>query len=201
MRKKSIVVVILTLAILMIATNAFAYSTFPNNYTLNGGVGNYGYNNRAYFVTSSASGYSTLIGDAISSWDYTTSRLGSNYTTPISIVRTYTQSESVFDLYQITFSGDYNTIAQTNLYLYSTLLTPNGQYPSQNWGWSRIDFNSNVMPGLSQFNEQGTIAHELGHGMGLAHVSNTVAIMCQLGYGRTVNLPMQDDCDGINFLY
>ena len=70
--------------------DVFAYNTW--GYTLNGGVGNYGYNTRHYWVDTSASSYSTMIGNAVSSWVHTTSRLG--ITTPISIASTSTKSSS-----------------------------------------------------------------------------------------------------------
>lgn len=69
----------------------YAYNTFCG-YTLNGGVGNYGYSTRNYWIDSSASGYTSLIDDAVSSWVHTTSRLG--ITTPISLSRTTTKSSS-----------------------------------------------------------------------------------------------------------
>lgn len=49
---------------------------------------------------------------------------------------------------------------------------------------------------------QGTMAHEFGHAMGLAHSNNNPdVIMCQLRYGRRVYLPMADDANGINSLH
>ena len=53
------------------------------------------------------------------------------------------------------------------------------------WWWAKVNLNTPVMNTLSTFNQQGTIAHEFGHGMGLAHVYSTGSVMCQLGYGRT----------------
>ncbi|WP_157629732.1 hypothetical protein [Clostridium cellulovorans] len=40
-------------------TPTYAYNTF-NNYKLNGGVGNYGYANRYYYIDSTAVGFAGL---------------------------------------------------------------------------------------------------------------------------------------------
>jgi hypothetical protein len=200
--KKNRIITSLLLSLLIlfgVTTNTFAYNTFPGNYTLNGGVGNYGVNSRYYFVTTSAQYYSALTADAVTSWVATTSRLG--ITTPISILKTTTQSQSLFDIYLITMAGDYNTIAQTDLFVGATNVS-NGSNPTQSWGWTKINLNNNVIPNETIYVKQGTIAHEFGHCMGLAHNNaNPGTIMCQMKYNRTVNQPQADDCNGINFLY
>lgn len=74
------------LSLMLIVTSGMpvlAYNAF--GYTLNGGVGNYGYNTRNYWVDSSASNYTMMIDTAVSTWVHTTSRLG--ITTPISLAR------------------------------------------------------------------------------------------------------------------
>lgn len=184
----------------------YAYNTF--GYTLNGGVGNYGYSTRNYWVDSSASSYTTLIDDAVSSWVHTTSRL--SITTPISLSRTTTKSSSYFDVYLLAMPGSSNTVAGTYFYVKNVgCINPNLEGPNQNWSWTEIHLNSNSFPTLSvsnsltdDQNRQGTIAHEFGHAMGLAHNNNnTNVIMCQLKYGRKVYLPMADDANGINSIY
>lgn len=65
---------------------------------LNGGVGNYGYNDRYYWISSSFnSTYTKRIKNAVRDWVYTTDSVG--VTTPISLVNTSTKSQSVFDVY------------------------------------------------------------------------------------------------------
>ena len=75
------------------------YHTF-GDYTLNGGVGNYGSANRYYWIDASAFSSSQIssIISAAQTWVYTSSAIG--VTTPISIERTTTQSSSVFDVYK-----------------------------------------------------------------------------------------------------
>lgn len=186
--------------------NAFAYNTW--GYTLNGGVGNYGYNTRHYWVDSSASSYSTMISNAVSSWVNTTSRLG--ITTPISIASTSTKSSSYFDIYYLSMPGSSNTVAGTYFYVKNVgCINPNLEAPNQNYSWTEIHLNSSVFPNLTgntyltaDQKRQGTVAHEFGHAMGLAHSNNNMyVIMCQLASGRRVYLPMTDDANGINSLY
>lgn len=212
MSKKKLLGVFLAMSML-IGTNssAYAYNTF--GYTLNGGVGNYGYSTRHYWIDSSASSYTPLIDDAVDSWVHTTSRLG--ITTPISLSRTNNRSSSYFDVYlgdvksKADLPGSSNLIAGTFLFVKNVgCINKHLEGPNQNWSWVEIYLDTNNFSTLSvnnsltdDQNRQGTIAHEFGHAMGLAHSTNTNTIMCQLGSGRRVYLPMADDADGINSLY
>lgn len=184
----------------------FAYNVF--GYTLNGGVGNYGYSTRNYWIDSSASGYTTIIDNAVSTWVHTTSRL--NITTPISLSRTTVKSSSYFDVYLEEMPGSSSTVAGTYIYVKNVgCINPDLEAPNQNYSWTEIILNSNSFPNLqvnngltTAENQQGTVAHEFGHAMGLAHSNNNPdVIMCQLKYGRRVYMPMADDANGINSLY
>jgi hypothetical protein len=175
---------------------ASAYTTY-NSHVLNGGVGNYGANSRYYYITSSASAHAGDITSAMWDWIHTTERLG--VTTPISWGRTYTQSQSVMDLYHGTYyDASTGLAAVTEQILSGQVISP----WVTNWNWGKIKLNTPVYDPLSDFNEKGTVAHEMGHIMGLGHTTGgTDRIMCPLGSGRTVSACQPDDCYGINYLY
>ncbi len=159
-------------------------------------------------IDSSASEYTTLINSAVNSWVHTTDIL----VTPISLASTTNKSSSYFDIYETSMPGSSNTVAGTYIYVKNVgCINPGFIAPNQNYSWTEIVLNSDVFPYLQSRvyngltgdqNRQGTIAHEFGHAMGLAHSnSNPDVIMCQLGYDRRVYTPMEDDLAGINYLY
>lgn len=191
---KNIAISILTLSLFLSSSlSVFAadYYTF-NDHVLNGGVGNYGVNNRYYFITASASTYSSSFQTAMSDWIYTTSRLG--VTTPISYVQTTTQSSSVLDVYAVKLPITDTTLAYTDFIRNGSEIDPY----TQNWGWNKVTFNITICATTNI----GTAAHEIGHAFGLAHNnSNVYSIMCQTGSGRKVSQAQVCDLNGINHLY
>jgi hypothetical protein len=184
------VAIIAVVTLLASAGTALAYSTY-NSHVLNGGVGG-----RYYYITSSATGHASDITGAMYDWIHTTERLG--IYTPIYWTRTYTQSSSVMDIYHGTYyDPSTGLVAVTEQILNGAVISP---YVT-NWNWGKIKLNTPLYDPLSDYNQKGTVAHEMGHLMGLAHTSLTTAIMCTLGDGRTVNACQADDCAGINYLY
>lgn len=197
MKKLLRTVTVLACFMFIINISASAYVTM-GNHVLNGGVGNYGYSKRNFYITSSASGYSSQIRAAMSDWIYTTSRLG--ITTPISFVETSTQKSSVMDIYAGSYTSyPYNSAnAWTEFWIYSTQVSPH----SQNWGWNKIYLNSYNMSSYSSTTKKGVVAHEMGHAFGLnENNSNRNSVMCQMGSGRAVTASTADDLNGINYLY
>jgi hypothetical protein len=182
---------------------ASKYAFWPGNYVLNGGVGNNGYNTRYYYISPSSSTYASLINSAMSTWVNTTTDPG--VTTPIYYRNTTTKSASVMDIY----NGSYYSYAsgilgETLFYRFSALVEDQYGQPNQNWGWNEIHLNNPRFEEstFTTFNRQGTIAHEMGHAMGLAHYTDPYVIMSQYNNGyRKVNRPSLDDLYGINVLY
>lgn len=176
------------------------YHTF-GDYTLNGGVGNYGYTNRYYWVSSSfSSTYVTYIQNSVKQWVNTTSDIG--VSTPISIVKTSTKTSSVFDVYS-TYLGA-TTLGRTDFWKSGAKLTLNSSGAlTQNYGYTYIHVNPTALNSESASQRQATVAHEFGHAMGLSH-KNTVStsIMCQNQGGfRTATRASASDLNAINHLY
>ena len=164
--------------------DSLAYTLMP--YKLNGGVGNWGYSRRYSWIDSSASGISTTISNAYNSWINTSHILS----TPISWRQTTAKESGIVEFYTYRASDSAN--GYTSFWRYSNPVSPY----SENWGWCQIYYNSNYTGG------QATIAHEIGHTMGLdENNSNSYTIMCQAGSGRRVTTPQYDDLAGINAKY
>lgn len=197
--KSCFIVLICVLCLFSFSFSCFADAEKIGDYVLNGGVGSWGYASRYFYITPQAAGYSTVIQNAMDSWIYTTSRL--SISTSISWLRTYTQSLSVMDI----LLGDfYNPSigAMTNHYLFGSPVVP----VYQNWGWCDIRLNYCFYGGgfnnLSDYNKQGTVAHEMGHVFGLDETNyDTRSIMCQLGANREVNEPQAGDLATIQEMY
>ena len=143
--------------VVLLAANASAYVTY-NGHVLNGGVGDYGSNPRYYYITSSASSQSSEITSSMYDWIHTTARLG--ITTPIYWQRTYTQSASVMDIYYAAYYDQSQGISAFTEHILNNQVTNPW---INNWNWGKIKLNSPSYDPLSDFNEKGTVAHEMGH--------------------------------------
>lgn len=153
-----------------------------------------------YYLTSSATSYSSLISAAANNWVYT----GYGFNKLYPNTRAYNQINGTVDFYSYSNSS-VNTIAYTSFFKRANGMTgaisevsPN----SENWLFAEIHINNSVMSTLSDYNKRGTISHEFGHAWGLAHnQSNPNSIMCQLGAGRAVNTVQQVDNNAFNSKY
>lgn len=153
-----------------------------------GGYLSRGVDNMCYYVDSSASSYTSYINTGINRWTnsgYSPSdfinmtAVSSNYATDVDY---YAQPEEDF-----LFTG---AIAETTFYA-SDGMEGSGVVP---YYYSEIRINTDEFPSCTSFEKIGTMAHELGHAMGLdENNSNTSSIMCQLGSGRTVNTVSSED--------
>lgn len=66
---------------------------------------------------------------------------------------------------------------------------------------SSIQANYTYMVTMSNALKQGVFAHEIGHALGLGHVTDPYQVMCTSADGRAVNVPGSDDIAGVNYLY
>lgn len=154
---------ILTIVLIFsFSIDSFAYTLLP--YELNGGVGNWGYNKRYYWLDTSATNIRTPINNAYNTWINTSHILS----TPISWGQTTTKASGTVEFY--TYRSYDGANGYTTFWRFSDLVSPE----VENWGWCQIYYNYNYTGG------QPTIAHEIGHTMGHdENNSDPYTIMCQ----------------------
>lgn len=181
--------VAITAALLLHATPAQAYSTWGDHRLING-VGNYGSNNQYYYVDATASAHRNTAIAAMNDWIYTTTRTG--VTTPISFLRTTYRPSSKVDIVQVNYVAPWWGF--TTHYNGNTMLEP----WDGNWYWALIQLDG----AFAQCpNQKGVIAHEIGHAMGLAHVTTASSVMYDEIAYTSVTAAVADDLNGINHLY
>lgn len=178
-----------------ITSKSYAYDTF-NDHVLTGGVGNYGANKRYYWLDGSTFSEGNLINTAMDEWIYSTGRTG--VTTPISFRSTTTKSSSVIDFYKGSYYDEvFGILAVTWHYRYDRSVD---EY-YENWGWTEIWINSPSYDREYAEGRKATIAHEIGHALGLAHVSSVYSLMYSTLKGAQANTATADEMHGINYLY
>lgn len=176
------------------------YHTF-SDHKMSHGVGNYGNNRRYYWTTGFSSTYNSYISKAVNEW-VNTSPGGPNVTTSISIRKTNTRSSAMFEFHNKYLGA--NILGRTHFYLYSNEIALTSGTLTKDYGWSLVEISVKSLTNHSISANQckGTIAHELGHAMGLSHQNNRRAgIMCQTAYSRTATRADAKDCKTINHIY
>ncbi|TCP60822.1 matrixin family metalloprotease [Baia soyae] len=159
---------------------------------LTNGVGNWGKNRQYYYLHDSANQYKPLIKNAWNTWVNSSSILS----TPISFRESTNKKASVVEFFSIN-NPSKKYAGMTYFYRYKEEVEPE----KSNWGWTEIELNQAELKYIGETDQQGTIAHEIGHAMGLAHNGNEFSVMCQFAYGRKTSRPLLDDYKGINAIY
>lgn len=179
------------------------YHTFGDK-VMNYGVGQYGKNNRYYWISGLDGIMEQCAKSAVEDWVYTTGAGTPGVYTSISIRRTQTQSQAMFEIVKNNNLGT-GILGRTEFYVNSTKIPLNSSGAlTKNYGWARCQINVAYMSNsdVSYSHRTGTIAHELGHAMGLSHQNcRQTSIMCQSGYGRTALRADARDLRAINHLY
>lgn len=181
------------MALLLTATSqksALAYNTF-HNHKLIYGVGNYGNDTQYYWIDSSASEFAGNIKNAMENWKKTTDYWG--ITTPIWYMKTSRHSRSRMDIIHDS-DVQYQWWGRAVQIYQGSQIDPD----TMNWAKGKVllahDYAS--YPNL----KKQTIAHEMGHVMGLAHTSMQ-AIMQDPIVNTNITRAQPNDLAGINHLY
>ncbi len=163
------------------------------------GVGNYGKNRRYYYASGFDSTYMGYIADAVDEWVHTSNE-GPHVKTSISIRQTTNKKSALFEFVPEWLGG--TGLGVTRHYLYQDQIFPvNGALP-KNYGWAKSSLNVDILKTIPEVDRKGTIAHELGHAMGLSHQNyRPASIMCQYGNGRSATRADALDCETINHIY
>lgn len=196
MQKKKIVFFLIIITVIIGVFSSTCYAINP----ILGHVYSRGVGSACYYVSSSASGYTSTINAAAYNWMYTGCGANPIYLTAVS--SSYATHMDFYVKGPTAFGGNYEDILAATTYYTSSSnqLDPT----SSNWFFAEIWFNSTegTFPDLSSTVKQGVTAHEMGHAFGLdEYNSNQYSIMCQDGAGRQVQVVQQCDNDTINYLY
>ena len=202
MKKKSLLkgLSIIGVVVAMLITSSisvFAATTprFNNNYYLAEGVGHID-----YYITPSASGYTSLINNAANNWVYT--GFGVN---PIYMYQTSNSNVSNMDIYNADSYEAYMTANSIDGMTVFVDVRTSGHVevdPTQSfWDYGRIYLNQNFFNGYSDTVKQGVIAHEMGHVMALDHNTTTQDSLMWPYTDTRQHTVRKVDHDGINAIY
>ncbi|EHJ00730.1 peptidase M10A and M12B matrixin and adamalysin [Clostridium sp. DL-VIII] len=191
MKRRNFIISLLVCSSVVVsnAIPAFAYNTY-NDHVLIGGV-----NGIKYHIADSASSIESTIDSAVSGWN--------NANCGVSLIKNeHSQSVNKIVVYDDEDEDTANgIIAYTKFYL-PNITRPDKwtrATPNVNWTQNHIIVNPGMYKNLAYDQQLGTIAHELGHAFGLAHVNDTSDLMYPKMLG--VYLPQSDDIAGIKHLY
>lgn len=157
------------------ATEISSYSLTENRNKMVGGIGTK-VNPRIYWIDTSSIN-SEIEGKIVSSWEDWMDGTPWGLFSPVSVERSMDYTNSCYDFHmenlQETFPG---VIGVAIMYDGIDAINENGDEPDTDWTWCRVFLDSdrlvNQIPGeVAQGVDyvKATIAHEIGHGLGLMH--------------------------------
>ena len=186
MKKILSFVVILTVMFFGISNVSAMTPTYTHAIRFSRGV-----KNTCYYISPSASGYTSLINTAATKW---ASLYNMIKNTPVS-----TNYATHIDFYAYSPTTDPQHHLNSNINAYTTIWSANGVQMSfdstQNYFYTEIVINNTKNIGSD------TIAHEMGHAYGLDHNNSVYSIMYGTNVGRMVTTPQSVDNDTVNYLY
>lgn len=175
MKYKKRMISMLIISSFSITATANAWTTTPNGHPFSDAAFTYNSDNLP-------SGYAPSFQSAVSAW----------YSTPTPL--TYSSTDIVNAEIKL-YAGYYGNTGW------------NAQTSHHSTSFSSYDYmdeiraNYDAMNYMTYQEKQGVFAHELGHVLGLDHVSDQYQIMCTWGNNRKVYVPGADDIAGANALY
>lgn len=203
MRLKKITLRILCflITVILFVQTAFAISPTPTF----GGKLDRGITRISWWMSYDNNGgwYEYQIINAINNWK------SPGWTNPMSFVAASSNSGTMIDFYTNNNDYFYNKYGANNILAVTEFFNINSNQvnPSSNYRFTEITINNTNMHDIGATNMKGTIAHEIGHALGLAHYNTNVnSIMCQTyvsstGLRRQVQTVQECDNTAVVNLY
>ncbi len=141
--------------------------------------------------------YEYQIINAVNNWE------NPGWNNPINFVCASSNSGTMMDIYSKPSSFwplnvRNGVLAETRFYDSSSVQIN----PANDYRFTRIFINDGTMHNQTAVQMKGTIAHEIGHTLGLdENNSNVYSIMCQTGNGRQVQTVQQIDNSTVVHIY
>lgn len=189
---------VLFLALLMIVSIGTPYSDAANVAPSPlGGIYDRGGTRISWWMSYDNNGgwYEYQIINAVNNWQ------NPGWSNPLSFVAASSNSGTMMDIYTKTssfWSSQTGILAETRFYN----INSQQMSPTTNYRFTQIYLNDSTMHNIGAERMKGTIAHEIGHTLGLNENNGNVnSIMCQTGSGRAVQTVQQIDNSVIVNLY